>query len=138
MEAGVKTISPLALAFLGDSVFDLHIRRALVEKGIAHPGELHETAKSIVSAKAQANLVSELEKGVSIDGKLFELTEEERDILRRGRNAKPKTTAKHASVRDYHLATGLEALMGFLYLSENEERIEEITKIALSIQENDN
>lgn len=145
METGVNEacqIAPLALAFLGDSVYDLYVRTALVKRGISKSGQLHDLAKRYVNAAAQAELVSILETksadGISdqvangfSDRLPFVLTETERDIIRRGRNAKPKTTTKHASVHDYHAATGFEALLGYLYLTGQEERIAEIVEIGM-------
>lgn len=105
--------SPLTLAYIGDSVYDLVIRTVLVEKGNAPVNTLHHKAASLVKASAQAKLYYQVEPL---------LTGKELAIFRRGRNAKSYTMAKNASMSDYRTATGLEALIGYLYLSHQMER----------------
>ena len=104
----VRMYSPLTLAFMGDCVFEIVIRSIVVERGNRQAGSLHKIKSSVVNAKVQARMIEAL---------MEELTEEERAVYKRGRNAKPHTVAKNASVNDYRKATGLEALFGYLYLS---------------------
>lgn len=120
----VRTYSPLTLAFMGDCVFEIVIRSIVVGRGNRQAGSLHKTKSSVVNAKVQARMVEAL---------MEELTEEERAVYKRGRNAKPHTVAKNASVNDYRKATGLEALFGYLYLSGQEDRILELTKRGLEL-----
>ena len=120
----VRMYSPLTLAFMGDCVFEIIIRSIVVERGNRQAGSLHKIKSSVVNAKVQARMIEAL---------MEELTEEERAVYKRGRNAKPHTVAKNASVNDYRKATGLEALFGYLYLSGQEDRILELTKRGLEL-----
>lgn len=115
----LRTYSPLTLAYIGDGVFDLVIRSVVVGKGNTKASQLHNRTSQIVKAHTQACMIEALES---------ELTEEEADIYRRGRNAKSPTTAKNATVGDYRKATGLEALIGYLYLSDQFARLVELIK----------
>ncbi len=115
----LKTYSPLTLAFIGDSIFDLIVRTAVVEDGNAPVNKLHKRASELVKAKAQAELYHQIKEL---------LTEEETAIFKRGRNAKSFTSAKNAGVLEYRTATGLEALMGYLYLSDQMDRLLELIK----------
>ena len=110
----LRAYSPLTLAFVGDCIYDLLIRTIVVERGAAVPSALHRRKSDVVRASAQAACAEAL---------LAELTEEEMAVYRRGRNAHPHTTAKNASVGEYHKATGLEALYGFLYLTDRMDRL---------------
>ena len=114
--------SPLALAFIGDSVFDLVIKSVIVEKANCQVNKLQNKTSKIVRATTQALIVDAL-KDV--------LTEEEANIYRRGRNAKPYTKAKNASYSEYCKATGLEALVGYLYLKGDTERLIALIKTGL-------
>lgn len=118
----VRTYSPLTLAFLGDCVFDLIIRTVVVERGNRAPQGLHKTKSGIVKAQTQA---------IMIEALLPELTNEEESVYRRGRNAKSYTTAKNASISDYRKATGFEALIGYLYLTDQMDRILQLTAAGL-------
>ena len=120
----VRMYSPLTLAFMGDCVFEIVIRSIVVERGNRQAGSLHKIKSSVVNAKVQARMIEAL---------MEELTEEERAVYKRGRNANPHTVAKNASVNDYRKATGLEALFGYLYLSGQEDRILELTKRGLEL-----
>ena len=127
----IRTYSPLTLAYIGDAIFDVVIRSILVNKGNTAVNKLHKRASDIVKAPTQASFVKAL---------MDEFTEEEADYYRRGRNSKPHTKAKNATVIDYLDATGFEAVMGFLYLTGNMERICElvtkgIEKLGLDILE---
>lgn len=121
-DVDVKTYSPLALAFIGDGIFEIIIRTVVVERGNRSADGLHKTKSRVVNAKVQAKMAEAL---------LEELTEEELACYKRGRNAKSHTAAKNASIAEYRKATGLEALFGYLYLSGKEERIFELTKLGL-------
>jgi ribonuclease-3 family protein len=118
----VRTYSPLALAYIGDGIFDLVIRTVIVGKGNTKASQLHYQTSHIVKAQSQAMMIEALEG---------DLTEEEADVYRRGRNAKSPTMAKNATMSDYRKATGFEALMGYLYLTDRFERVVELTKLGL-------
>lgn len=122
-EVDIRTYSPLTLAYIGDAIYDLVIRTIVVERGNTSPNKLHGKTVKYVSAVVQAKM---------IDGLYEELTEEEQDIYRRGRNAKSYTTAKNATVMEYRKATGLEALCGYLYLLGRQERLLELIKKAIA------
>ena len=117
--ADIRTVSPLNLAYIGDAVYDLWIRTYLVSDGKMDTNHLHKEATQYVSATAQSAIVK------AITG---ELSEEETQILKRGRNAKPHSTAKNASIGDYLNATGFECLIGYLYLTDQDARISELIK----------
>ena len=120
----IRTYSPLTLAYIGDGVFDLIIGTVVVDKGNTSPNELHRHTSSIVKAHTQALMAEAL---------MEELTEEEHDVYRRGRNAKSFTTAKNATVADYRKATGFEALMGYLYLEDRFDRAVYLSRRALDL-----
>ena len=120
----IRTYSPLTLAYIGDGVFDLIIRTVVVDKGNTSTNELHRHTSSIVKAHTQALMAEAL---------MEELTEEEHDVYRRGRNAKSFTTAKNATVADYRKATGFEALMGYLYLEDRFDRAVYLSRRALDL-----
>ena len=121
-DVDVRTYSPLALAYIGDGIFDLVIRSVIVGKGNTKASQLHYQTSHIVKAQSQALMIEALEG---------DLTEEEADVYRRGRNAKSPTMAKNATMSDYRRATGFEALMGYLYLTDQFERVVELTKLGL-------
>ena len=116
-EQDIRSYSPLTLAYIGDGVYELIIRTILVKKGNCPVNRLHKKASSLVKAAAQSGIMEIIEK---------ELTPEELSVYRRGRNAKSVTMAKHATMKDYRMATGFEALMGYLYLTEQMERMAEL------------
>lgn len=118
----IRTYSPLPLAFIGDDVYGTIVRTLVVGKGNTSPAKLHTKCASIENAGAQTKVLSAIEE---------DLTEEEAEIVRRGRNSKPHTMAKNASVSDYLSATGLEALIGYLYMQGKNERILELVKKGL-------
>lgn len=118
--------SPLVLAYIGDAVYEVYIRSLLVSRGSFPVHQLHRAATGYVKAEAQSKAVQALAP---------ELSEEELRIYKRGRNAKPGTVAKHAEVKDYHQATGFEALIGYLYLQKNNKRLEELLQKAVDILE---
>lgn len=121
-EQPLAQYSPLALAYIGDGVYDLIIRTMMVEKGNARVNQLHKKVSNLVKAATQAQMIHKLEPI---------LTERERSVYHRGRNAKSYTKAKNASVMDYRCATGFEALVGYLYLDHQMERILELIKYSL-------
>lgn len=121
-EQQLAQYSPLALAYIGDGVYDLIIRTMVVAKGNARANMLHKTVSGMVKASAQAQMIHKL---------LPKLTEEELAVYHRGRNAKSYTKAKNASVTDYRHATGFEALIGYLYLKHQMDRILELVKMSL-------
>ncbi len=121
-EVDVRSYSPLTLAYIGDGIFDLVIRSVVVGKGNARAGDLHHRTSRIVKAHTQAMMIEALKP---------ELSGEEADVYRRGRNAKSQTMAKNATMLDYRRATGFEALMGYLYLTDRFPRIVELTKNAI-------
>ena len=115
----VNLINGIALAFEGDAVYSMYIRRHLILKGMTKPNKLHQEATKYVSAKAQARLISlMLEERV--------LTEKEEEIYKRGRNTNSHTKAKNADVVTYRMSTGFEAVMGYLHMTENLERLESL------------
>ncbi len=125
-DVDIRTYSPLTLAYIGDGIFDIVIRSVVVARGNSRANDLHKRTSEIVKAHTQALMIEALEG---------ELTEEEADIYRRGRNAKSGTMAKNASMSDYRKATGFEALMGYLYLKDDFERIVFLTKRAMELLE---
>ncbi len=113
----VKLMPPLVWAYIGDGVYELSVRLHLVNHTKLKPHELHMQAIKRVKAKAQAETLQEI----------YEiLTEEEKDIVRRGRNAQSHHLPKNASRAEYQYATALEALIGYLYLTKQDERLQEI------------
>ena len=109
--------SPLVLAYMGDAVYELYIRSMLVSHANMQVNKLHKEATGYVKAKAQAELMKKI---------MPKLSEEEISIYKRGRNAHSYTSAKNADIVDYRCATGFEALIGYLYISGNTERMYEI------------
>ena len=115
----VNLINGVALAFEGDAVYSMYIRRHLIFQGLTKPNQLHREATKYVSAKAQANLISlMLEEGI--------LMEKEEDIYKRGRNANSHTKAKNTDIVTYRMSTGFEAVMCYLHMTESIERLEEL------------
>lgn len=118
----VNQLNGLALAYMGDAVYEVYIRRYLIEAGITKPNHLHKEATKFVSAKAQAMLI---DKMMTIPNFL---SEDELTFYKRGRNAKSHTTAKNTDVVTYRVATGFESVMGYLYLTNQIERFEELCR----------
>ena len=115
-----KEYSPLPLAYIGDSVYDLFIRTKVIEKGNRHVTDLHKESVKFVKAHSQAESVHAIEE---------RLSENELRVLKWGRNAK-STPPKNADVTDYRYATGFETLLGYLYLEGNTDRLKEIMNMA--------
>lgn len=121
-QADAGTYSPLVLAYIGDAVYELMIRTKIVNNGNMQVNKLHRKSSSLVKAKTQADLIKALKPY---------LTEEETAVFKRGRNARSATVAKNADMTDYRMATGFEALIGWLFLSERFDRMTELTVIGL-------
>ncbi len=118
----IRTYSPLTLAYIGDAIFDVVIRSILVNRGNTAVNRLHSKASSIVKAPTQADFVRVLEA---------DFTESEADWYRRGRNSKPHTKAKNASTTEYLEATGFEAVLGYLYLTGDMDRICQLVSLGI-------
>lgn len=125
----VNLINGLALAFEGDAVYSVYIRRHLIFQGLTKPNQLHRRATRYVSAKAQAMLITKM-----LEDQL--LTEKEEDIYRRGRNANSHTKAKNTDVVTYKMSTGFEAVMGYLHMTEQTRRLEELIDWCIEMVEN--
>lgn len=117
-----RQLSPLVLAYIGDTVFDLYVRTSLVLKRRGNAGALHRQSVALVNARAQAQLARRVFENLDAD---------EKDIFMRGRNAKSATVPKNMSVADYRQATALEAVLGYLYLTGRTGKMEDILKEAL-------
>ncbi|MFD1486215.1 Mini-ribonuclease 3 [Lacticaseibacillus baoqingensis] len=114
-----KQLNGIALAYLGDAVYEVYVRQHLLARGLVRPAQLQKVAKSFVSAKAQAALIAGMEAQAL-------LSDDEWDYFRRGRNAKSYTHAKHTDVVTYRISTGFEALFGYLQLTGQKARIDEL------------
>lgn len=116
----LESYGPLTLAYIGDSVFDLLVKTYFVEQADMQVEKYHYLASSVVKAHAQAQMLQALEP---------ELTKEELSVYKRGRNARSHTKAKNATMMDYRIATGLEALVGYLYLDGQYQRLVDLIKL---------
>lgn len=121
-EVDIKEYSPLTLAYIGDSIYDLIIKTMVINQGNRQVQKLHKEVSSLVQASAQSAMMRAVQEY---------LTEEERAVYKRGRNAKSVSPAKNQSLTDYRRATGFEAVMGFLYLKKEWQRMLELIKIGL-------
>ena len=108
-EVDIREYSPLTLAYIGDSIYDLIIKSLVINRGNKQVQKLHKETSSLVQASAQSMMMRAMQE---------ELTDEERAVYKRGRNAKSVSPAKNQSITDYRRATGFEALIGYLYLQE--------------------
>ena len=122
-ELDVNQMSPLVWAYIGDSVYEQYIRNYLVTNTKYKPHKLHIEATKFVKAAAQAKILERLEN---------DLKEEEKEIIRRARNTKNHHLPKNSNVQEYMYATAFEGLIGYLHLTRNKERLEEILKLSLS------
>lgn len=113
----VRLMPPLVWAYIGDCIYEIYIRMQLVNNTKLHPHELHVETTKYVKAQAQAQVLTKIEEI---------LTEEEKEIVRRGRNAQNHHLPKNSSLAEYSKATALEALIGYLYLSKQDERLSQI------------
>ena len=121
-DVDINTYSPLTLAFIGDCVFDLVIRSVIVCRANRQPNKLHKLKANVVKAQTQSDMAKAL---------MEDMTEEEAAVYKRGRNAHSFSSAKNASIQDYRRATGLEALVGYLYLLNRSDRILELISLGL-------
>lgn len=121
-EVDIREYSPLTLAYIGDSIYDLIIKSLVINRGNKQVQKLHKETSSLVQASAQSMMMRAMQE---------ELTDEERAVYKRGRNAKSVSPAKNQSITDYRRATGFEALLGYLYLKEDWKRMLDLVKIGL-------
>ncbi|MBY0758639.1 MULTISPECIES: Mini-ribonuclease 3 [Sellimonas] len=121
-EVDIRSYSPLTLAFIGDCIFDLVIKTMIVRKGNQPVNQMQKETSRYVQAAAQSYMMRFMQE---------HLTEEERAVYRRGRNAKSVSPAKNQSITDYRRATGFEALLGYLYLKKEYRRMIDLIKIGL-------
>ncbi|MDQ0215691.1 ribonuclease-3 family protein [Oikeobacillus pervagus] len=121
-----KQINSLALAYMGDAVFEVYVRHHLLHTGKVKPNQLHREATHYVSAKSQASIL----KALKDEGFL---TEEEVAVVRRGRNAKSGTVPKNTDVQTYRYSTAFEALMGYLFLTNQNSRMVEIIQESFTL-----
>ena len=121
-EVDVNLLSPLTWAYIGDAVYELYIRTNLVNKTKLKPHKLHIESIKYVKAKAQADILKEL---------MEILTDEEKDIVRRARNAENHHLPKNADPEDYMYSTAFEGLIGYLYLTKQDERLKEILNMCI-------
>ena len=121
-EVNIDSYSPLTLAYIGDSVYDLIIKSLVINEGNKQVKKLHQETSRMVQASAQSEMMRVIQ---------VVLTEEEHAVYRRGRNAKSVSPARNQSLTDYRRATGFEALIGWLYLKSDWKRIIDLVKIGL-------
>ncbi|GGA88469.1 Mini-ribonuclease 3 [Ornithinibacillus halotolerans] len=128
MEKDIKQMKSLALAYMGDAIYEVYVREHLLKKGTVKPNQLHQEAITFVSAKAQSSVLLDwLERDI--------LDDEEKSIVSRGRNAKSGSVPRNTSVQTYRYSTAFEALIGFHYLSSNNVRLEELINLAIQFLE---
>ena len=125
----INQYGPLALAFLGDVIYEKLVREYIILMGNMPVSKLHTLSVQKVCAAYQAREVERIKS---------ELSEEELDVLRRGRNASGITAPKHSTVAEYRAATSLECLFGYLHLSGNDKRAEELFEIIWNMDNTDN
>ena len=121
-EVDIKTYSPLALAYIGDCIFDLIIKSLVLNQGNKQVQKMHKETSRIVQASAQSLMMREIQK---------HLTEEEHLVYKRGRNTKTVSPARNQSLTDYRRATGFESLLGYLYLKKEWKRMLDLVKVGL-------
>lgn len=109
--------SSLVLAYMGDAVYEKYVREYVIKQGLCNNGILHKKSIKYVSAKGQCEVLKKIEE---------RLNDDEKDVVRRGRNSNPHSSAKNADIVEYKYATGFEALIGYLYLSEQTDRLNEV------------
>lgn len=126
----VNLINGIALAFEGDAIYSTYIRKHLIFQGLTKPNQLHRKTTRYVSAKAQAMLITKM-----LEAQL--LSEKEEDIYRRGRNANSHTKAKNTDVVTYKMSTGFEAVVGYLHMTEQIKRLEELIDWCIQTVENE-
>lgn len=121
-DVDIRTFSPLTFAYIGDAIFEMVIRTLMVERGQRAANTLHKHTTKIVCAGMQAAMAEAI---------MGDMTEEEQEIYRRGKNTKLHSSAKNASLSDYRKATGFETVCGYLYLSGNTKRVVELIKLGI-------
>lgn len=121
-ELEVNTMSPLVWAYIGDAVYEMHIRTYLINTTKLKPNKLHIESIKYVKAKAQAEILNKIQD---------KLTEEEKDIVRRTRNTQNHHLPKNAELKDYMYATAFEGLIGYLFLTNQKERLDEILEMTI-------
>lgn len=121
-EVDIESYSPLTLAYIGDSVYDLIIKTLVISEGNKQVKKLHQETSGMVQASAQSEMMRAMQE---------HLSEEEHAIYKRGRNTKSVSPAKNQSLTDYRRATGFEALMGWLYLKNDWKRMLDLIRIGL-------
>lgn len=126
----VNLINGIALAFEGDAIYSTYIRKHLIFQGQTKPNQLHRLATRYVSAKAQAMLITKMREAEL-------LTEKEEEIYKRGRNATSHTKAKNTDIITYKMSTGFEAVMGYLHMTSQIERLEELIDYCIQTVENE-
>ena len=126
----VNLINGIALAFEGDAIYSTYIRKHLIFQGLTKPNQLHRKTKTYVTPKAQAKMITKM-----LEAQL--LSEKEEDIYRRGRNANSHTKAKNTDVVTYKMSTGFEAVMGYLHMTEQIKRLEELIDWCIQTVENE-
>lgn len=128
-ETEINQLSPLTWAYIGDCVFELYVRTKLVNDTKLKPHELHIRAITYVKAKAQAEMLNNIYEYLS---------DEEKDIVRRGRNAENHHLPKNANIQEYMYSTAFEALIGYLYLCKKEKRVKEVIEMSVKSREDFN
>ena len=127
-EINVNDYSPLTLAYIGDGIYEIVVRTIIVDEANRQVNKIHKASSQLVKAQSQAKMIHLI---------MDMLTEEEKSIYKRGRNAKAVTRAKNASMSDYRVATGFEALMGWLYLGGQSDRMMELMKTGIELFKQD-
>lgn len=120
----IDMLSPLVWAYMGDAVYEQYVRDYIIHQGLAKNGALHQKSIKYVSANAQVKILKKIDDF---------LTDDEKEIVKRGRNSNPHSHAKNADIVDYKWATGLEALIGYLYLTNNKKRLDYILKKIIEV-----
>lgn len=123
-DINITDYSPLTLAYIGDGIYEIVIRTVIVDEANRQVNKIHKAASNLVKAGTQAKMIHYI---------MDDLTDEELTIYKRGRNAKAVTRAKHASMSEYRTATGFEALMGWLYLTGQSERMMKLIKKSVTV-----
>lgn len=123
-DINITDYSPLTLAYIGDGIYEIVIRTVIVDEANRQVNKIHKTASNLVKAGTQAKMIHYI---------MDDLTDEELTIYKRGRNAKAVTRAKNASMSEYRTATGFEALMGWLYLTGQSERMMKLIKKSVTV-----
>ncbi|MCW1928002.1 Mini-ribonuclease 3 [Bhargavaea beijingensis] len=127
-DGDIRQLNGLALAYMGDAVYEVAVREHLIRSGRARPNTLHRLATGYVSAKSQAAIILSMEEGGFLE-------EAESAVVRRGRNAKSGHAPKNTDIQTYNYSTAFEALVGYLHLLGNEERLDEVIRYAIDFAE---